>query len=1173
VLLLVVGTAALLGEDGAKPRPDPSALRMVTQRGHLYMTSVAVSPNGALCISGASYDPVAVLWDLATGQELRRFEGHTRQVVTTLFMPSGDEVVTASRDGTARLWSIATGNELKVFENRGVAIRSAALTRDGSLMVLGGRDGTVSFWALGNRSAPASIRAQKDTVRVAVSPDSSLVLTGGWDGTVTLHTIETGAELLRIDAHEGAIVSVAFSPDQKHFLTAGRDAVARLWSVRTGAEEKVFRGHGSSILAARFSPDGRMVVTGSGEGIWGEGTTLDLENADNTVRLWDVATGDELRRFVGHEDAVRGVDFSANGSRILTNGRDSTIRLWDARSGKLIRRIRGSSHPLWGIAAGSNSARFLTTGVAGTAHVWDIPAGRIRGTLVCPSSSVLAVALSHDGQQAITGELVGPARLWDVASGSEVRRFEGHTDALDAVTFSPSGEQVATGSRDGSARIWDTSTGAEVRRFECSGWVTKLLFSPDGAQIAIGTLTEDKDRLQLIDAENGRPLLSRPGVPLCFSPDGESLAVGHEAVVEIVPLGGTGATRRLVGHPSRITCGSFSADGRTLISGSSDGEIRAWDAAEGQETTKFSGHGWVKSLVVPAHGRWFASGSSDGFLRFWSLATGKELCRLIGFRDGNWGAMDPDGRYDASNGGDIEGMHWVVDNEPISLDQLKDRYYEPGLLAKVLGFNKEPLRDVKAFTAPKLYPAVKLSHKDGKLNIKLTNRGGGIGKVVVMVNGKERVADARGPKPDANAKELTLDEDLSDDPRLLPGEDNRVEVFAYNAEGYLRSRGFRFDFKVEGRRQVPHLWAVVAGVSDYGGEQIDLRFAAKDAEDFAKALGVASARFLGAERTYVTHLPNVKRKELLDALAGIRATSSDILVLYLAGHGVNHNDQFFYLTADARTANLQDPALRKTTAISSAELTAAINASPALKQVLILDTCASGKLVKDLGLKRSIPSSQVRALERVKDRTGMFVLAGCAADKVSYEATRYGQGLLTYSLLLGMKAGKLRDEQYVDVSTLFNFAADKVPQFARDIGGVQRPIVAQPRGGGSFDIGRLTDDDRNGLELRSVRPLFTRSRFFDRAEDDDVHNLAREVDALLKEHSAGRDARLNFVDAREAADAYRIAGSYTTRGDTVHVRFRVRGKTDSEFITVGGQASDLANLACRILAEVRQHVR
>ena len=80
---------------------------------------------------------------------------------------------------------------------------------------------------------------------------------------------------------------------------------------------------------------------------------------------------------------------------------------------------------------------------------------------------------------------------------------------------------------------------------------------------------------------------------------------------------------------------------------------------------------------------------------------------------------------------------------------------------------------------------------------------------------------------------------------------------------------------------------------------------------------------------------------------------------------------------------------------------------PALKQVLLLDTCASGKLVERLTDKREVDGSQIRALDRLKDRTGMHVLAGCAADAVSYEATRYGQGLLTYSLLTGMTGGAL----------------------------------------------------------------------------------------------------------------------------------------------------------------------
>ena len=100
--------------------------------------------------------------------------------------------------------------------------------------------------------------------------------------------------------------------------------------------------------------------------------------------------------------------------------------------------------------------------------------------------------------------------------------------------------------------------------------------------------------------------------------------------------------------------------------------------------------------------------------------------------------------------------------------------------------------------------------------------------------------------------------------------------------------------------------------------------------------------------------------------------------------------------------------------------------------------------------------------------------ARCAADSVSYEASKYGQGLLTYSLLLGMRGAKLREGEYVDVVDLFSFASDKVPELARDIGGVQRPTVASPKGA-SFDVGRLTAEDRPKVPLQSVKPVVLRS--------------------------------------------------------------------------------------------------
>ena len=286
---------------------------------------------------------------------------------------------------------------------------------------------------------------------------------------------------------------------------------------------------------------------------------------------------------------------------------------------------------------------------------------------------------------------------------------------------------------------------------------------------------------------------------------------------------------------------------------------------------------------------------------------------------------------------------------------LKDRFYEPGLLAKVLGYDPEPLRPVKGTVSDiKLHPDVKVSQPakgDAKLSVTLTNRGGGLGRVVVLVNGKELTDDARPRGSDPDAKSLKVDLDLKGDPRLVPGMANQVEVVAYNADGYLSSRGAVREFDADGALAAdpPTLWAVVAGVSDYKGDKIDLKYAAKDADDFAAGLRVGAERLFGADRVKLTVLTTTAKKAwptreaIVQALRGLKeAKPGDVVVLYLAGHGVTHGDdgEFYYLTADASGQDMKDAAVRGAVAISSKELAELLKIVPAQKQVMILDTCA-----------------------------------------------------------------------------------------------------------------------------------------------------------------------------------------------------------------------------------------
>jgi hypothetical protein len=532
----------------------------------------------------------------------------------------------------------------------------------------------------------------------------------------------------------------------------------------------------------------------------------------------------------------------------------------------------------------------------------------------------------------------------------------------------------------------------------------------------------------------------------------------------------------------------------------------------------------------------------------------------------------------------------------VELEQFKERYYEPGLLGKLLGFNQDPLRSVDGFGAVPLYPQMDASLIAGQstLAVTLVPRAGGIGKLSVFVNGKEVLEDANPQRANALVIDLTQFAEY-----YLHTENNTIALRVYNEAGWLKSTALELDYQPQvtargtassantgmtSLRPKPSLYAIVVGTADYAGDKLDLKYADLDASYFSQALR-AAAPGVYADKVAVTLLntqPDAPNRQGASSKAAIRqafadlvgkAQAQDVLVIYLSGHGVTYgtaeNAQFYYLTKDIASENLSDPDIRNNYAISSTELTDWIKAIPALKQVMVIDACNSGRIVEDLAAHKDLSSTQIRALDRMKDRTGMFILTGSAADKVSYEASQYGQGLLTYSLLQGMSGIALTEDKRVDVMTLFQYSRDNVPDLARGIGGIQTPVLAFPAGGASFDIGIVEADV--AIPMAQVKPVFIRNVFQNEDSFDDELGLGQALaDHFRAVTAKGAQAPLIYVDVSAYENAYSIKGRYTLAGDAVTVRARLfKGKAVvGQAFTVAGKANELPALIDAIMAQV-----
>jgi RNA polymerase sigma factor (sigma-70 family) len=588
-------------------------------------------------------DPAPVDDPLPKGSTLRFGTSLFRQgtaIERLAVSPDGKIAVAAgglrwSSRGHARAFDLATG---RVRYTLGLGLLEAvAFSPDGTLLAaLDGGNLHLFDAATGKALRKIALPPHRTLFGILIfAPDSKSVATSE-GGVVHLVDLDK-AEVVRSLAHQQIVFAGAFSPDGKLLAADGYEYdnqvyFTRLWDVASGKEVRRFKGGRSGLRTLAFCPDGKTLAGGG--------------DSDGVFRLWDVATGKERHAMPTDGTRINSIAFTRDGQAVAAAGR--SIRLYDPATGRERLRIDQAAVGLHFTADGKT----LTAAVGGLIRRWDAATGKPLTPDAHCNGPVDQILTTPDGRRLIAHDETGAAHIWDAVTGKHLR---GLAMSWQRMALSPDGRLLAWLVADTAPyersriRLYDLTAEKQLDDFPAAvGDAHDIHFGPDGKTLLTvdrgsGPSARGRGVVRLWDVAVRKELRTFKAVPpdngglwqtapwtSALSPDGKVLAVGYRRADH--------TTARAAAVP-----------------------VRLWDVATGKELHELTGHrDEVADLAFSPDSRLVVSCGRGGVF-VWEVVTGRRIPQLPQGLPGKAGnvAFSRDGRMLAAASG--EGIRlWEV---------------------------------------------------------------------------------------------------------------------------------------------------------------------------------------------------------------------------------------------------------------------------------------------------------------------------------------------------------------------------------------------------------------------------------------------------------------------------------------------------------------------------------
>lgn len=318
------------------------------------------------------------------------------------------------------------------------------------------------------KSTEAAKAAEAPLTAVAFSADGLRVATAAQNGTITVWDAAAGRPLDFLSGTGSPIRCLTFAAGSQ-LISAGDDQKATVWDanpgwhlagelgpakddpLNTSKSRFVFR-----VLALAFSPDGKLLATGGGE-----------PSRSGELLLWDVAKREFVREITdAHSDTVFGIEFSHDGTQIVSGAADKFVKVHNVADGSHVRSFEGHTHHVMDVSWKADGSRIVSAGADNAIKVWNVETGEQVRTIANYAKQVTSIAFVGVSGNTISSGGDQTVRYHTAENGSNFRNFGGGTDFMYAADASRDQSVVAAAGEDGVIRIWNGTNGQTIRNFE-----------------------------------------------------------------------------------------------------------------------------------------------------------------------------------------------------------------------------------------------------------------------------------------------------------------------------------------------------------------------------------------------------------------------------------------------------------------------------------------------------------------------------------------------------------------------------------------------------------------------------------------------------------------------------------------------------------------------------------